>query len=115
MNIIVYRVVFLELIQSAFRNNRVLYSRHAKFEMMNEELGQITDSDIEETIEKGEIIEEYLTDKPYPSVLIYGLTNKNRPIHIVAAFDSDNDSTIIITVYEPESSLWIDYKVRRKK
>lgn len=102
-------------IRRAFLDNNILYSKHAKTEMMNEGFGVITDAEIEESIENGEIIEEYLDDKPYPSFLVFGLTSKNRPIHIVSAFDSENEFAIIVTVYEPDPTLWINYKIRRKK
>ena len=44
-------------------------------------------------------IKEYPDDKPYPSRLILGW-KEGKPLHVVAA------ETIIITVYQPDPTLW---------
>ena len=69
--------------------------------------------EVKEAIKNGEIIEEYLNDKPLPSYLIYGRTRYNRPIHVVIGVDAD--MIAIITVYEPKEENWIDYRIRRRK
>ncbi|MCK4476462.1 MAG: DUF4258 domain-containing protein [Methanophagales archaeon] len=68
--------------------------------------------EVKEAIKNGEIIEEYLDDKPLPSYLIYGRTKYNRAIHAVVGVN--DDMVAIITVYEPEEEKWIDY-MRRKR
>jgi len=100
-------------VKRCFNENKVLYSRHAKVEMDNEEFGQIFEHEVFESVLSGQIIEEYPDDKPYPSILILGYTLQNRPLHIVCAYDDSDDLTIIITVYHPDPELWIDYKIRR--
>lgn len=82
--------------------------------MENEEFGRILDREVYEAISNGEIIEEYWTDKPYPSVLIYGRTNSNRPLHIVCAYNEDDGLVIVITVYHPNPDLWIKYRKRKR-
>ena len=104
----------IELIQKCFNLDKVLYSGHARYEMKTEEFGSITDREVCEAICNGKIIEEYLDDKPYPSVLIFGTTNTRSPLHIVCAYDSENDQTIIIKVYHPDPARWIDYQRRGK-
>jgi hypothetical protein len=101
-------------IQICFQSDRVLYSRHSVFEMENEGLGRIHDVEVEQSIQNGEIIAEYPEDTPYPSVLIYGNTIKNRPIHIVCAYNTEDDMAIIVTVYQPDPSIWIEGRKRRK-
>ena len=64
---------------------------------------------VEYAIKNGEIIEEYLDDKPYPSFLVLGF-EKNIPIHIVYA---KSDDEFIITAYSPDNLKWDkDYKKR---
>lgn len=104
----------IDIIKRAFVNDRVLYSSHAKFEMENDELGKIFDNEVEEAIYNGSIITEYPKDKPYPSVLIFGLTKKNRPIHVVCAYNKDDKNAIIVTVYHPDPTVWKENKWRRK-
>ena len=50
------------------------------------------------------VIKEYPDDTPYPSRLILGYDN-NRPIHVVSAYDQNDDMEYIITVYEPDTQL----------
>jgi hypothetical protein len=104
----------LEKIRRCFEGDRVLYSRHSKFEMEHEELGVIFDFDIAEAIAGGAIIEDYPNDKPFPSVLIFGETAKGRPIHVVCGYDGNEDRTIIVTTYEPDAEKWYSHRERRK-
>jgi len=71
----------------------------------------ITTLDIEHVILNGEIIEQYPEDEPFPSCLIFGLTERGRPLHVVCA---NADVVKIITVYEPHEDEWIDFKRRKK-
>ena len=64
----------LKNIKECFILDYVFYTRHGKLEMRNEEFGQIFEIEVYEAICNGEIIEEYMDDQPYPSVLIYGHT-----------------------------------------
>lgn len=62
----------------------------------------ISRGEILEIIKRGEIVEEYPDDQPYPSCLILGFINQ-RPIHVVAGFDSEENMIYIITAYEPST------------
>lgn len=104
----------LEKIQHCFEHDKVLYSRHAKFEMEDEKFGIIFDNDIDHAIADGVIIEEYPEDKPFPSVLILGETAVCRPIHLVCAYDGNEDTTIIVTAYQPDPEQWYQNRERRK-
>lgn len=81
--------------------------------MENEEFGRIFEKEVYEAVCSGEVIEEYLDDKPYPSVLIYGKTADNRPLHMVCAYDESENLAIVVTVYHPNPKLWIDYRRRK--
>ena len=48
--------MMIETIKKCFRNDSVLYSRHAIFEMDNEEFDRILDVEVEQSIQNGEII-----------------------------------------------------------
>lgn len=66
---------------------------------------QITPEDVLNVVRTGEIIKEYPEDKPYPSFLILKFVN-NKPIHIVVAKNEESGICFVVTVYEPDSSLW---------
>lgn len=101
-------------IQKCFRSEKILYSKHARDEMRTEVFGRIREEEVFEAVMNGEVIEVYRDDKPYPSMLIYGRTDNERPLHIVCAYSKDDNMAIIITVYHPDPNLWIDYKRRKK-
>jgi hypothetical protein len=104
----------LKIIIKCFKGERYLYTQHAREEMEKEEFGEIKDEEVFEAIPKGKIIEMYPDDEPYPSCLIYGKTNKTRPLHIVCAYAKDIDKVMIITVYQPHPDRWLDFERRQK-
>lgn len=69
---------------------------------------------IKSVIENGTVIKEYPEDSPYPSRLILGFDGE-RPVHIVSAYNHDNDTEYVITVYEPDSQKWSDNFTERRK
>ena len=103
----------LNEIQNCFINEKILFSRHAKVEMENEEFGTILAKDVYEAISNGKMIENYPNDEPYPSCLVFGRTGTNRALHIVCAYSKENDLTIIVTVYQPDPTKWIDNERRK--
>ena len=63
---------------------------------------------------KGNVIEEYQDDKPYPSMLMLGINEQNQPLHVVASMDKQNRRCYIITVYRPDANHFEDdYKTRK--
>ncbi len=73
---------------------------------------RVTVQEIREAIAAGEIIEDYPDDKYGPSCLVFGRTLAGRPLHIQCSYPS-RPLLKIITLYEPDASLWIDFRVRR--
>ena len=74
----------------------------------------IFEEEIEETVKNGEVIEEYLNDKSYPSFL--ALKFFDKPFHVVFAKNEEDNEIIIITAYYPDKEKWSDdYKTRIKK
>lgn len=85
------------------------FSKHAVDQTV---IRQIAVTEVREAIAAGEIIENYPDDKYGPSCLVFGRTSTGRPIHVQCSHPS-REHIKIITVYEPDSSLWIDFKHRR--
>ena len=76
---------------------------------------RINDEDIRLILKNGEIIAEYLEDKPFPSRLILGYVH-DRPLHVLTAKSLEKNETIVITVYQPDPEKWgSDFKRRRPK
>jgi hypothetical protein len=104
----------LKQIQASFKAERVYYTKHAKDEMETEGFGEIKDEEVFDAVSTGKVIEEYPEDEPYPSCLIYGRTSKNRPLHVVCAYSSDDNLSIIVTAYQPHPEQWANFERRRK-
>jgi hypothetical protein len=63
----------------------------------------------------GEIIDEYPTDRPYPSCLVYGDTFGGDPVHSVWAYNKESGFAVIVTVYRPDPARREpDRKTRRR-
>lgn len=102
----------IQKIQACYKNDAVVFTRHAIDEMKHEEFGRIYEAEVSEVIGSAKIIKEYPDDTPYPSYLIYGRTQVDRPIHLVCAYNDEDERIIIVTVYEPDPDLWIDFTRR---
>jgi len=73
----------------------------------------VTEEDIRHVLETGETIEHYPDDKPYPSRLVLGWVG-GRPLHVVVADNKKERTWIVITIYEPDPTLWEEGFRRRK-
>jgi hypothetical protein len=73
---------------------------------------RITVGELREAIANGEVIEDYPDDKYRPSFLIFGRTAAGRPLHVQCSYPA-RPIVKIITLYEPDPTLWTDFKVRR--
>jgi len=89
---------------------KFIYRVHAIERMFQR---NISDEMVENTIENGKIIEEYIEDKPYPSFLVLGFSD-TVPVHVVYA---KNDlEYIVITAYIPDTKKWMNhFETRREK
>jgi hypothetical protein len=74
---------------------------------------KIESQDIHYTVDNGEILETYSEDMPFPSRLLLVWLN-GRPLHVVAADSNEDQVTVIITVYEPDSQHWEPPEYRRR-
>ena len=87
----------------------IIFRTHAVQRMFQR---NINESDVRSILIRGETIEHYDDDKPYPSRLILGWINE-RPIHVVAADNAADNEIVVITVYEPDKQKWsVDFKRR---
>jgi len=99
----------LERIKRFVEEDKFMISKHARVRMFQR---NVSTNDIKDVIMKGEIIEEYLSDEPYPSVLMLGFL-ENIPYHVVVA--ECEDQVRIVTVYKPTEDKWMMYRIRREK
>lgn len=100
----------IDTIKNRIKNEKIRWTNHVMIRILQR---NITQSDIENALLNGEIIEEYEDSYPYPSCLVYGINLNNEILHIVCGL---NDEEIwIITAYYPDNIEWEkDLKTRRE-
>jgi len=103
--------VEIENIRAAIESQKIKVTDHADEEAVDDRL---TLTEVLQSVQTGEIIEDYPTDKPYPSCLVFGKNEDDNPIHSVWAYNVSNGWAVLITVYRPDPTRWIEWKTRRK-
>ena len=101
----------IEQISQAIQDGKVLITDHADEEAENDHLAF---QEIADSVMKGETIEDYPDDHPYPSYLILGFTQEGSPIHSVWAYNSVSGWAVLVTVYRPDPDRWVDWRKRKK-
>ena len=101
----------LDDIQIQIRKRNYHFTLHANKRLIER---HISISEVEEAILSAntEIIENYSKDPRGPSCLIFGMTGKGRPLHIQCSYPPD---VAIITAYEPETTEWLNWRIRRER
>ena len=89
---------------------RLIFIVHAIQRMFQR---SISEDDVRHILSIGEEIESYPHTTPYPSRLLIGWRGR-RILHVVVADNTIDNETIVITVYEPDASLWEPDFKRRK-
>jgi len=101
----------LEEIQDKILRRQYEFSKHAVDQSIIREISTV---EMDEAILIGsEIIENYPEDKYGPSCLILGFTKTGRPLHIQCSYPS-RPLIKIITLYEPDPDLWVDFRIRKQ-
>jgi len=90
---------------------RLVFRVHAVQAMFHR---NVSVEEVRDVLATGRTIEEYPEDRPYPSRLLLGWPS-SRPIHVVAADNSVEQETVIITVYEPDPARWEPGFEKRRK
>ena len=96
-------------LQDKFGQGDFEFSKHAVDQTI---LREISVQEIREAIKSAKIIEDYPEDKYGPSLLLFGITNDKRPLHIQCSYPS-KPLVKVITVYEPDPDQWIAFKKRK--
>ncbi len=99
----------IDEIRAKVSSSNFEYSQHAVDQSI---LRRITVHELREVIATAEIIEDYPNDKYGPSCLVLGFTRAGRPIHVQCS-DPSRPVLKIVTLYEPDSTQWIEFRTRR--
>src|SRR3989304_9684864 len=101
----------LKEIQNKILRRQYEFSRHAVDQSIIRDISVV---EVEEAISgRSEVVEDYPDDKYGPSCLILGFTKARRPLHLQCSYPS-RSLIKIITLYEPDPDLWIDFRIRKQ-
>ena len=100
----------VEEVRRLVREGRYRLTLHAESERDRD---RILAREIEETLggRQIEIIEDYPGDPRGPSFLLLAFTETEMPIHAVCAL---TEVLVIITLYRPDPSRWVEWRRRRE-
>ena len=99
------------ILRACAARGRIHWHQHALERFLERGISR---AEIVSAITNGDVIEVYLTDRPYPSCLILNVVS--APIHVVAAADPNAQRCHIITAYRPDLEHFeTDFRTRRKK
>ncbi|NJM98554.1 MAG: DUF4258 domain-containing protein [Phormidesmis sp. RL_2_1] len=96
-------------IRQQLQSGNYEFTRHA-FKRAVER--NISEQEIQASAENLEVIEDYPEDKYSPSSLLLGFTQNRRAIHMQVS-RAEGDKVKIITLYEPDTDQWSEYKRRK--
>ena len=102
---------FSEILGSSLDAWTIEYRVHATKRMFTR---SIKEEDAKRLLTDGLIIEEYLDDFPFPSMLLFGVAHDKRPLHGVVGIDHKTKRLYLITIYEPDPEKWsVDFQRRK--
>jgi hypothetical protein len=103
-------LVQLDDIVVKIRDRRYEFSKHAVDQSI---VRGITVSEMDDAVlHRSEVIEDYPDDERGPSCLLLGFTLSGRPLHVHVSYPS-RPVLKIITLYEPDPELWVDFRRRK--
>ncbi len=99
-------------LRAALRAGQLAWRRHALERMASRGIPQAA---VIEALTRGELIEEYPDDVPYPSALFLGSV-QGQLLHVVAALDGATGWAYVITAYCPDPAVFeTDHRTRRRR
>ena len=99
-----------DTIKEMVKTGNIRWTNHVLIRLLQR---NITQTDIENALLNGEIIEEYENDYPYPSCLVYGLNLNNEVLHIVCGI-TQTELWIITAYYPDDTECEKDFKTRKE-
>lgn len=103
-------MAIIDEIRIKVKNHQYEFSKHAVDQSI---IRDISVTEVEDAIgRRSEVIEDYPEDKYGPSCIILGFTKEGRPLHVQCSYPS-RPLVKIITLYQPDPDLWIDFRIRK--
>ena len=91
----------IAILQNLCKEHKIRWTAHILMRLIKR---QISQSDVENAILTGRIIEQYPDDYPLPSCLILGITISKKNLHVVCG--TGGNEIWMITAYYPNEGQW---------
>jgi len=102
-------MIAIEQLHKLCHDETIVLTQHLTFRCDERGIGF---DDIKDTILHGEIIEQYPTDYPFPSCLVFHLLKNGKYLHVVVGLGEGR--LWIVTTYHPDNNEWeSDYRTRK--
>lgn len=82
--------------RNAVKSGLITWRKHALVRMMQRKISQ---KEVFEVLSKGNLLNTYKKDRPYPSCLLFKKINQ-RPLAVVASYSDVDNMVYVITTYE---------------
>jgi hypothetical protein len=103
--------MILDKIKDSLLTSNILWQKHSLQRMFERDISR---SEVREALINGIVIEDYSNDMPFPSILV-AYIKKEKPLHVVVAYDKQNLISYIITAYVPDEQHFENDLITRKK
>ncbi len=87
------------------------WRRHALERMLERGIHRAV---VKQVISVGKVIENYDSDQPFPSKLLFAMIDDN-PLHVVIAKDFATEDCYVVTAYHPTNEYFEEDFITRKK
>ena len=103
--------MILDKIRTSVLNANISWQKHSLQRMLERDISR---REVKEAVLNGIVIENYLNDYPFPSILVANII-KTKPLHVVVAYDEDTLMCYVITAYVPDMKHFKDDLMTRRE
>ena len=103
--------MILDKIRVSITKANILWQKHSLQRMFEQNISR---REVKEAVLNGVVIENYLNDYPFPSILVAYII-KSQPLHVVISYDEENLTGYVITAYVPDIKHFRDDLITRRE
>lgn len=104
-----WTVVDINQLRILCKQGKIRWTNHILVRLLERSIKQ---SDVENAINTGTVIEQYPDDYPHPSCLVLGFTIQRQLLHVVCGIAQEH--IYMITAYYPSPEKWAENATQRR-
>ena len=75
---------------------------------------KVLEEEVTGTIARGEVIERYPNDQPFPKCLFMYQIRPGQPLDVSCAYNEERQQAHIVTIHWFDPNKWLDWRRRRR-